>query len=66
MKNVRDHPYVLECDEARPIIIEAMAFLCDLDRISTRVTEVQIFVYIFYTEAIVKKMKKIKLNAHHR
>lgn len=40
IKNVRDHPYVVDCIETRPLIRSVMTFLCDLDRISTRNTEV--------------------------
>lgn len=40
MEKVRDHPYVAGCEEARPLIIEALAFLYDLDMINTREIEV--------------------------
>lgn len=41
MEQVKDHPYVTACEEARPIIIETLTFLYDLDMISTRDDEVK-------------------------
>lgn len=40
MEKVRDHPYVVNCEEARPLIVEALTFLYDLDMISSREIEV--------------------------
>lgn len=39
MEQVRDHPYVAECEETRPLIIETLTFLYDLDTISSRDNE---------------------------
>lgn len=40
MEKVRDHPFVVNCEEAHPLIIEALTFLYDLDMISSREIEV--------------------------
>lgn len=39
MQHVQDHPYVAQCAAARPLIIDALKFLHDLDLISTRKVE---------------------------
>jgi kelch-like protein 10 len=33
MEKVKDHPYVTSCDESRPMVIETLKFLYDLERI---------------------------------
>lgn len=36
MERVKDHPYVTACEAARPLIIETLTFIYDLDMIGTR------------------------------
>lgn len=31
MEEVKEHPYVLECEEAKPLIVETFKFMYDLD-----------------------------------
>lgn len=31
MGEVKDHPYVMQCDAAKPLIVEAFKFMYDLD-----------------------------------
>lgn len=41
MKNVKNHPYVVECIETRPIILETLTFLYNLDMIATRENQME-------------------------
>lgn len=41
MDNVKKHEYVVDNDEARPIIIKALSFLYELDEIGKREIEVE-------------------------
>lgn len=36
LERVKEHPYVTSCDESRPVIIETLKFLYDLEMISHR------------------------------
>ncbi|GJQ87318.1 hypothetical protein Trydic_g17366 [Trypoxylus dichotomus] len=40
LEHVKDHPYVTSCEESRPMIIETLKFLYDLETISHRDGEV--------------------------
>lgn len=40
MENVKAHPYVEDNPEVRPLILETMRFLCDLETLSTTSTEI--------------------------
>lgn len=40
LEHVKDHPYVTSCDESRPLIIETLKFLYDLEMITHRDGEV--------------------------
>ena len=46
MEQVKDHAYVSVNEDARPIIIETLTFLYDLDMISTRDDEVILLLLI--------------------
>lgn len=61
MEKVKDNPYVLSCEGAKPIIIETLTFLYDLDMIGSRDDEVNrhICVYIDICGAYRTKSSRI-------
>lgn len=43
MERVKDHTYVISCEEARPIVINVLKFLYDLDAVTQTHVEVGLF-----------------------
>lgn len=41
MEHVKEHPFVVNNDESKPVIIETLTFLYDLDVMTTRDGEVK-------------------------
>lgn len=49
MDNVKKHEYVMDNDEARPIIMKALSFLYELDEIGKREIEVEKSFFNFFS-----------------
>lgn len=40
MEEVKEHPYVLECEAAKPLIVDTFKFMYDLDFLNPQADEV--------------------------
>lgn len=40
MEEVKEHPYVIQCDAAKPLIVDTFKFMYDLDFLNPQAEEV--------------------------
>lgn len=53
MEEVKEHPYVIQCDAAKPLIVDTFKFMYDLDFLNPQAEEVischPSYIHIFLT-----------------
>lgn len=42
MEEVKEHPYVIQCDAAKPLIVDTFKFMYDLDFLNPQAEEVRL------------------------
>jgi len=45
MEEVKEHPYVMQCDAAKPLIVDTFKFTYDLDFLNPQADEVMIIIF---------------------
>lgn len=46
MEEVKEHPYVIQCDAAKPLIVDTFKFLYDLDFLESQADEVIVLFFL--------------------
>lgn len=52
MEEVKEHPYVMQCEDAKPLIVETFKFMYDLDIMNPNSGEVNIHDYIHFINVL--------------
>ncbi|KAH8272167.1 hypothetical protein KR018_004487 [Drosophila ironensis] len=47
MEEVKEHPYVIQCEAAKPLIVDTFKFMYDLDFLNPQADEVMVMVFSF-------------------